>query len=286
MYRSLQPIRIRQEFTDQTSVRSDKKSRRHISYQHRKCAAISQDEGGEFKNKQVAAYLKSQNIEQRIPKTTLKAKRAVIERFNRTLQTFINRYLYYRKITHQPNEKRYIDYLDVIVNVYNNTRHSSIQTAPINVTKSNATKIYHIMHMKRERIPVRMARIPENSLVRLKRKLGTFDKGSQQTKWSNEIFIVHRVIHKTPFPLYVLRKMKSNREIEGKFYERELQVISTPNDTPMSVLRRPSIFEKTKKIKTRLIGGDSRIIDIDEERQKRYENNYSDVINSLFPQNK
>lgn len=248
----------------------------------RVCGAISHDEGGEFKNKQVLAYLKSMNIQQRIPKSTLNAKRSVIERFNRNLQNLIKRYLYYREITHQPNPKRYIDFLDQIVNDYNHTKHSSIQTAPANVTKSNATQIYHLMRMKREQIPVRHARIPVNSLVRLKRKLGTFDKGSQQMKWTREIFIFHRIIHRKPYPVYVLKKMKSNREIGGKFYERELQLISTPNDTPVSVLQRPNIFENNRKVKTRTVGGDTRFIDVSGERMQRNENNYSDVINSIF----
>lgn len=59
----------------------------------RKPWIIQTDKGKEFTGNVMRDFLKGQNIEFRVPKTTLPAKCAIVERFNRTLKQRIMRYL-------------------------------------------------------------------------------------------------------------------------------------------------------------------------------------------------
>lgn len=136
--------------------------------------------------------------------------------------------------------------------------------------------------MKREKIPFKKAKLQAGSFVRIKRKLKTFDKGSQQAKWSKEVFSIAQVIHRRPYPVYVIKDLKSDREIDGKFYERELQAIGVPEKTPVKITQRPNLFHANKLIKTKTIIGKSRFIDAQSEREKLKENNYNDIVMSMF----
>lgn len=65
----------------------------------------------------------------------------------------------------------------------------------------------------------------------------------------------------------------------GKLYERELQKINLPLDTPVEILKKPNVFDKSVRAKT--IEGKTRSFDIEKEKNIRKENNYADVISFL-----
>lgn len=249
---------------------------------NRKPTILRSDKGGEFINKEVKGFLKKENIEMRTPLTTLKAKCAYAESLNRTLRLLISRYLNYKKVTHQPNEHRYVDAIQSIVDTYNHTRHSRLKMAPADVNKANATRVYHLQKLQAEKIQPKAPRLMENTFVRVIRKRKLFDKATLQPYWSDEIFRVKDVIMRRPFPLYILQDLKG-QTINGKFYEQELQQIQLPLDTPIKILQKPNIFEKNKKTQVRTIVGKTRVVDLKEEKYRRRENNYSDVVSRLFP---
>lgn len=241
---------------------------------------LRSDRGGEFNNKQVKSFLNKENIELRFPHTTLVAKCAFVESLNKSIRQYISRYLNWKRITGQPNENRYVDAIQALVDNYNHTRHSRLKIAPANVTKSNATQVYHRQKMQIERIKAKNPRLKQNEFVRVKRKRGVFEKATFLPQWSSEIYRINRVISRRPYPVYEIRDLKG-REVEGKFYEQELQQIGLPLDTPIEIVQRPSIFERNKKVKTRTLIGNTRILDLNEEKQKNKENNYSDVLSFL-----
>lgn len=140
---------------------------------NRKPRVLQTDAGGEFVNTSVDAFLKHQQIQHRIPNTTLPAKNAIVERFNRTLKSRIVRYLNFKHETKQKNEKRCVDDIQILVDDYNRTQHSIIGVAPTSVTKANAVLIYHNLRMKNKMLDEKnkkLNNLKENDFVRIKKK--------------------------------------------------------------------------------------------------------------------
>lgn len=103
---------------------------------------IQFDKGGEFNGHTTLSFLRNRGIKYRNPVSTTKSKCSVVEAFNKTLKTRIQRLLNWKQVTKQPHEKKWVDFLQVIIADYNRTRHSRIGIAPAAVTKKNATLIY------------------------------------------------------------------------------------------------------------------------------------------------
>lgn len=236
------------------------------------------DFGGKFRSKDFLSFLKTHDIEYRTVTTTLKAKCSYVERFNRTLRNRIMRYLFWKKTTAQPNENRYIDALQLIVDDYNKTKHSSINMAPENVTKDNSARLYETLRKRWIKIPQKQAKLLAGAFVRVKRKRDLFQKDSQKPIWSTEIFKIHRVIKRRPYPVYEIANLQ-NRVIPVKLYERELQKIELPFDTPIEIVKHANVFDKNMYAKTLL--GNTRRYEPEKEKKIRKENNYSDVISLL-----
>lgn len=244
----------------------------------RKPMMIQSDAGKEFTANNMKYFLKNQNIEFRVPKTTLPAKCSIVERFNRTLKQRIARYLNWKSVTSQPKEKRYIDALQIIIDDYNHTPHSSIQIAPFAVTRANSAQIYEKIRTRWINIEQKAPKLREGNYVRVKRRRDVFEKELLKPVWSNEIFKVVRSILRRPYPVYEIADLKG-RIVDGKLYERELQKISLPNNTPIEITKRPNVFDKTMRAKT--IDGKSVKFDRQKEKNMYKENNYFDVISLL-----
>ncbi len=93
---------------------------------------IYSDWGGEFKGK-CRELFKKRGITHIDCMSDNKA--SIVERFNRTLKEKMYRYMTFNKT------KKYIDVLQDLVSSYNNSIHSTIGIAPINVTEANVEKI-------------------------------------------------------------------------------------------------------------------------------------------------
>lgn len=245
---------------------------------------IQSDAGKEFVGRNMQDFLKSYNIKFRIPRTTLPAKCAVIEAFNRTLKQRIARYLNWRQINEKNDPNRYIDALQMIVDDYNNTKHSRLNMRPIDVTKQNAVQVYHQNKLqfrkKFKRYDNLEPKIKEGDYVRVKLKKKIFDKLSMAPLWSNEVYIVKRILLRKPFPMVEIMDLHGNL-VDGKLYEREIQRISLPSEAPVSINARPNIFEKEKIYHFKTISGNNVSMNVKDFKPNN-PTNVLDVITKLM----
>lgn len=184
---------------------------------------LQSDRGKEFKNQIFKRFLTSRNIQQQFPLTQSQHKAAVIERFNRTMQGLMRRYF-----TSQGGKtRRYIDVLPKLVNLYNNSVHSTIKMKPSQVTIHNVKAVYENTHRRHQhRIPMNIytQQFQLGDKVLLRRARGKLD-AKYSSNWSPEIFVITNIIRKKPLFLYQL-KDSDRRQIREKFYGSELQRVN------------------------------------------------------------
>jgi len=184
----------------------------------RKPTKIQSDRGKEFLNKDFQDLLKNNDI--KFYTTNNETKCSIIERFNRTLKEKMYRYFTYE------NTYKYMDVLEDLLYNYNNSVHRTIGCAPIDVNEENENEILQ-----------KVFRIDQNKDVKFKFEVGDnvrinklkrlFDKG-YTANWSEEIFTISKRFPRFP-PVYTLKDY-SNEEIEGMFYEKELQKVIKTDD--------------------------------------------------------
>ena len=187
---------------------------------------VSFDKGTEFLNKKLKQYCTALGIHLFALPDDIK-KAALAERAILTLKLMLYRYL-----THN-NTHRYIDVLQALSENYNATPHSGIANlAPNDVTPNNVAlaKYGHDRRFTpaaRRALESRKALIPKlakGDLVRVSSKKELFSRAGDYN-FSEEIFKISRV-HKTSPVTYRIREHQRNgQELDGSFYERELQKI-------------------------------------------------------------
>lgn len=190
----------------------------------RKPEKLQTDDGKEFLYKGVQAYLKASNIHFFTLKSDKKA--AIAERFIRTIKDKIYRYM------NEKNTKRYIDVLQDLVESYNATYHKSIKMAPGEVNFGNEGEVLGNLYGaawsaadgKRKKTGQKKDLPIIGDFVRISKLKGVFDKG-YWGNWTEEIFIIEKIIHSYPYILYKLKDW-SSESIEGSFYEYEIQVVN------------------------------------------------------------
>lgn len=181
------------------------------------------DKGTEFSNRLFQQFLNKKSIgyyHSNNPDT----KAAIVERFNRTLKTKLWRYFT------KHSTARYIDVLQDVVDSYNSAVHSTIKIAPRDVSEHNVLQVWENAYKDKSQ-KSKGPRLKTGDYVRISREKTTFRKG-YRSNWTEEIFIIEKVIRRTP-TVYVLKDLQ-NETIEGTFYEPELQKV---------------VFSKFKKFK-------------------------------------
>lgn len=181
----------------------------------RKPKKIQTDDGMEFFGKPMRDYFKAEKINHFSTKSELKA--SVVERFNRTIKEKMWRYFTFTKSN---------DWITVLPNLmanYNNSYHRSIKMKPAEVTKNNEKIVWQNLYGKIDK-QIKSQYIVGNivRITKYKRKL--FDKG-YMPNWTEEEFVISKV-HDTSPPTYIVSDLNGN-DIAGKFYENELQKISS-----------------------------------------------------------
>ena len=134
-------------------------------------------------------------------------KSVIAERFIRTLQTKIYKYMTL------VSKNVYIDKLDDMMDEYNNTYHRTITMKPVDV-KDNTN-----IDFKKE-VKDRDPKFKVNDHVRISKYKTIFAKG-YTSNWSEEVFVVSK-IKNTFQSTYVINDL-NDEEIIGTFYEKELQ---------------------------------------------------------------
>ena len=171
------------------------------------------DKGKEFYNKDVNSWLKENNII--MYSTYSEHKSCVVERFNETLKKIM-----WIRFTAE-NTRNWIDMLDKLMKEYNNRVHSTIGMTPVKASqKDNYMEALQNTLEKTRPIPITKPNFKIGDKVRISRTKATFEKG-YLPNWTEELYIVNEV-QKTIPPTYKLKDLLGE-EIEGSFYEQELQ---------------------------------------------------------------
>jgi len=184
----------------------------------RKPDRVRTDKGREFVNIQFRKLLEEEGIEFFTSQND-DIKCAIIERFNRTLKGRMYKYFTENKT------RKWINIIDDLVSSYNNSYHRSIKTAPISVTFENEHVIKNILYGKEN---IKQARLSIGDYVRISIHRQSFAKG-YLPQWSDEIFRIYKVLTRRTEPLYAIKDLKEE-EIEGTFYEKELQKVHFDQD--------------------------------------------------------
>lgn len=193
---------------------------------------IQTDRGKEFLNKDFLNLLKRKYIHFYTTNNN-ETKCSIVERFNRTLKEKM-----YKYFTHK-NTYKYIDILDDFLHNYNNSVHRTIGFAPGKVNAQNENEILQkVFRLNSDDTATFKYQIGDT--VRVNKLKRLFDKG-YLANWSEEIFKICKRLARNP-PVYVIKDY-NNEEIEGTFYEKELQKVDNPNTN--------YIVEKIIKTRTR-----------------------------------
>lgn len=192
---------------------------------------IQSDQGKEFYNKFVSQMLQEKSIQHYSVFT--KNKCALVERFNRTLRSKLNRYFTYS------GKKVWYDKLQDIVNTYNNTPHSSLfKNTPVSINRFNEMDIWLKMYGSAVSGSKKIL-LQIGKYCRISREKGQLKKNFSQT-WSDEVFVIVGIDTKQAPAMYILQDLHGET-IRGKFYKEELQIIAN----------KPNVYRIEKIIKSK-----------------------------------
>jgi hypothetical protein len=196
------------------------------------------DKGSEFYNATWTSRLKSLDVG-RYSTYGGQYKVSIAERFIRTLKHRI----WFEFV--RDNTRKWIDRLDDIVDDYNETVHSALGMTPAEARKrENADRLYKRM------LPPAVVEKPKFCLgewVRISRAKDKFEKGFHPN-WSYEIYKIVSIRLTSPVRYYLVDYY--GEEIEGAFYENELQQVSDPSFFPVEkVLKK----RKVKGVEEKLV---------------------------------
>jgi len=186
----------------------------------RKPIAVQSDEGTEFVNQKFKSLLRKLDINFYYTYNS-ESKASIVERVQRTYKGKMWRYF-----THK-HTYRYIDVLPDLVHSYNWSYHRSIKTKPALVNHQNAQDVWNTLYSDLNTVPPIAYKFNIGDRVCITTKRRTFQKG-YESNWSEETFEIIKRIPRHP-PVYELKDMMGEN-IEGTFYEKELQKVSAAQD--------------------------------------------------------
>ena len=201
-----------------------------VEISKRKPAYIWVDEGKEFYNKDMTAWLKAEKITRY--STHGEHKSAIAERFNRTLKERM-----WHRFTAE-NTRIWIDMLDDLVSKYNNSYHETIRMRPIDASKQeNESEVWENLFRDDEQAKT-SKKFKIGDTVRISRIKGIFEHGFLPN-WTEQIYKIHKINKSKPVT-YILKDLK-DEIIEGGFYKEELQKTSQEVFRIEKVLRKKKI---------------------------------------------
>ena len=192
-------------------------------FQYRKGSKLWVDRGREFYNKHVQELIPLYSTEN-------EEKSSVVERRNRTMKEKMFKYF------SANSTKKYIDILDRLVEDYNNTRHSSTGFTPKEASKKkNESEVWWNLYGKYSPLKRKKPEFSVGDRVRISKKKGVFEKG-YTPRWIEEVFKVSEVHYTEPITYKIMDL--NNDEIQGSFYEPELQKTTQEMFRIEKVIRR------------------------------------------------
>ena len=125
------------------------------------------------------------------------------------------------------NKFNWLKHYEKLIEEYNNTKHHTIKTTPVEASKKeNEKKIYDKVYRKinDDINPEFTPKFNIGQRVRIWKAKDLFTKG-YKPRWTAEIFIVDRINLMSQDPTYELVDEKGE-EVTGNFYSWELQATS------------------------------------------------------------
>ncbi|TLY46824.1 MAG: DDE-type integrase/transposase/recombinase [Gammaproteobacteria bacterium] len=193
---------------------------------------VQVDKGTEFYNKHFKALMSKYNINMYSVHTEIKA--SMIERFHRTFRRILV------KETYKRNSPKWVDFLQDLVWIYNNTKHSTTKLKPVDVSFSNENLIRVRLNSvnrnyKREKIRSKRNRrgrsgrkkhktkFKVGDFVHISKQKHVFEKGT--FNYTPLVFQVRKVEENDIPTTYRLRDTEGRKQdIIGTFYAEELKL--------------------------------------------------------------
>ena len=182
----------------------------------RKPINLQTDDGKEFYNKTFSEFCKKHAIHHFSTQGDTKA--SVVERFNRTLKDRLYRYFTVK------NTLRFVEILQRLVHGYNVSFHRSIGMAPAKVNIHNQSNVWQMLYSDKIKGKKPRSDLKVGDKVRINKKYRTFKK-SYLPGWTEEVFIVTKVIRKPPLPTYRISEYDGT-PLKGTFYKQDLQKVT------------------------------------------------------------
>ena len=148
------------------------------------------------------SWLEKNDIE--VYSTHSEGKSIIAERFIRTLKNNIYKYMI------SISKNGYIDKLDVIVNKYNNTYHSTTKMKPVDVKSSTYIDFNKEINDENSKFKI-------GDIVRISKYKNIFSKG-YTWNWSEEVFVIKKVKNTVSWT-HVINDL-NREEIVGTFSKR------------------------------------------------------------------
>ena len=176
----------------------------------RKPKKIWVDKGSGFYNSSFKKWLKDNDIN--MCSIHNEGKSDVAERFIRTLQTKIYKYMT------SISKTVFIDKLDDIVNKYNNIYHRTIKMKLVDVKDNTYIDSTELQSSKE--VNNKDPKFKAGDHAKISKYKNIFAKG-YTPNWSEEVFVIKKVRNTVPWA-YFINDLNSDEIIES-FYEKELQ---------------------------------------------------------------
>jgi hypothetical protein len=176
------------------------------------------DQGKEFLNKNMEALMEKYGIEGY--HTYGRGKSAIVERFNKTLKTWM-----WKELTAQDSEK-WLPLLKGLVERYNERKHGTLGITPKDAS-AHPIKALKRWNEIAEKIPKPgKPTFRIGDWVRIDKEKGPFAKGYTRN-WTREIFRVTDVVD-NHFPITYHLEDYWGEEIKGTFYAEQMQKVKYP----------------------------------------------------------
>ena len=189
------------------------------------------DRGSEFTNTTFLNYCKSKNIKVVHNFTGIHA--AYIERFNRTFQSLLYRYLTSRESHH------YLSALQALVTGYNSRVHRIIKMTPNEAEVGQNQKQLSRTSMERfgKYKMVKHVKLFKGQLVRIRKDKTKFARGYHRQN-QEEVFRIAHIYTHLPIPLFKLESENAQEQIRGNFYAADLVPVKNVKYKIESILKK------------------------------------------------
>jgi hypothetical protein len=204
------------------------------------------DRGTEFSNKEFVKFCNDNSIKIYTPDSSIHA--AYIERFNRTLQSLIYKFMtenetyrFISKTTKDGNDEKTFS---KILETYNNRKHRMIGMTPMQAETDKKKHMDIRLRMSKyySKIKPRKQNFQIGDTVRIAIQKGKFSRGYKEQS-NLEIFKIYDIKKKSEIPMYFLETYDKSEKIKGGFYDFELTKVNFES------------FRIEKILKTRKVNG-------------------------------